>query len=87
MIAIVKEPTASVGAGLGVIDIAAVAHVEPVLGAKPPDRSLNVAREIGRKFGVERARIDGLAGRYDEGLTAARAIATRSVRVTSVRTI
>jgi hypothetical protein len=81
MTAFIEQLTIGILAWLAVINAIAVADVEAVAGAKPPDRVLHEPRKHLRKLPVKGAGID-LAGDGANDLgTAARAIAGHAIGV------
>ena len=66
-------------AGGAIIDAVAVAAAEPSFGAKPPNRVLDKAREVGRESGIELARIDLTRDALDNRGAAALGVAAGSI--------
>ena len=74
-----KQLAVPVVASAVVIDPIAVANVETVLGAIPPDRALHEPRKRRRKGRVELSRIDVRRDQVDDLCAAARTVAAVAV--------
>src|SRR6266436_9322024 len=83
-IAHAPDLTIDIVAAVGIINPVAVAYVEPVLGAVPPDRVLHEPREGLRESRVELAGINSHGDRLDNVGATTGPVAARPVRVVGI---
>src|SRR5687768_13968563 len=80
-VAIDERRTVPVLASTPVIDPVAIASVQGVRSAKPPNRALDETRKARRKFRVELARVNATGQALDDLGTAVRPVAGGSIRM------
>src|ERR1700676_1759849 len=79
-----KNRAVAAVAARAIVDLMAVALVEPVLGAEPPDRVLHEARKVGGEGRIELPGVDRAGDLFDDLGAAAGRIAGGAIRMSRV---